>query len=84
VEDLSGAEEAARAGADIIMLDNMTPEQAEVCYRAIKKIDKRIVVEISGGVTPQTAASYATYADIISMGWITHSAPSVQFSLHVI
>jgi nicotinate-nucleotide pyrophosphorylase (carboxylating) len=84
VEDQKGAEEAARSGADIIMLDNMTPGQAEVCYRAIKKIDKRIVVEVSGGVTPHSAASYAAYADIISMGWITHSAPAVQFSLHVI
>lgn len=84
VEDLKGAEEAARAGADIIMLDNMTPEQAEVCYRSIKKIDKRTVVEISGGVTPETAAAYAANADIISMGWITHSAPAMQFSLHVI
>ena len=84
VEDLKGAEEAAKAGADIIMLDNMTPEQVEHCYRAIKKIDKRIVVEVSGGVTPETAANYAMYADIISMGWITHSAPAIQFSLHVI
>lgn len=84
VEDLKGAMEAAKAGADIIMLDNMVPEQAEACYRAIKKEDKRIIVEVSGGVTPDTAVNYAMYADIISMGWITHSAPAVQFSLHII
>jgi len=84
VEDLAQAEEAARAGADIIMLDNMDPDLAQRCYKAIKKIDPRAIVEVSGGVTPETAPLYANCADIISMGWITHSARAVQFSLHVI
>ena len=84
VESLAGATEAATAGADIIMLDNMTPSQAKASYAAIKNIDKRIVVEVSGGITPTNATEYAAFADIISMGWITHSAPAVQFSLHVL
>ncbi|OPY34877.1 MAG: nicotinate-nucleotide pyrophosphorylase [Methanomassiliicoccales archaeon PtaU1.Bin124] len=84
VESLNGAQEAAKAGADIIMLDNMTPSQAKAAYTLIKGIDKRIVVEVSGGITPSNAPEYAAFADIISMGWITHSAPAVQFSLHIV
>ncbi len=84
VETLGGAEEAANAGADIIMLDNMSVPEAERAYRAIKAIDKRIVVEVSGGITPQNVASYARYADVISMGYITHSATAIQFSLHIV
>lgn len=84
VEDLEEAEEAAKAGADIIMLDNMDPDTAGECYKAIKRIDGRIVVEASGGMTPSTAPLYANCADVISIGWITHSARSVQFSLHII
>lgn len=84
VETLGEAEEAANAGADIIMLDNMGVTEAERAYRAIKAIDKRIVVEVSGGITPQNVASYARYADVISMGYITHSAPAIQFSLHIV
>jgi nicotinate-nucleotide pyrophosphorylase (carboxylating) len=84
VEDLAGAQEAATAKADIILLDNMTPTQVRTCYNAIKVIDPRIIVEVSGGITPGTIAQYAPYADVISLGWITHSATAVQFSLHVI
>lgn len=84
VEDLAQAEEAAKAGADIIMLDNMDPEMAGKCYKAIKRIDGRIVVEASGGMTPLTAPLYVNCADVISIGWITHSARAIQFSLHII
>jgi nicotinate-nucleotide pyrophosphorylase (carboxylating) len=84
VEDIAGAKEAANAGADIILLDNMTPAQSKACYDAIKTIDRRIMVEVSGGITPETAPEYAAYADVISLGWITHSATAVHFSLHVI
>lgn len=84
VEDLEGAKEAARAGADIILLDNMTPESVEKCYLAIKSLDKRIVVEVSGGITPESAPEYAGFADVISLGWLTHSPRAVQFSLHIL
>jgi nicotinate-nucleotide pyrophosphorylase (carboxylating) len=80
---LDQAKEAARAGADIIMLDNMSPKDAEESYLAIKEIDPRIVVEVSGGITPQNAAEYARHADVISLGWITHSARAIQYSLSV-
>jgi nicotinate-nucleotide pyrophosphorylase (carboxylating) len=80
---LDQAKEAAMAGADIIMLDNMTPKDAEESYFAIKSIDPRIIVEVSGGITPHNAGEYAKHADVISLGWITHSAKAIQFSLSV-
>jgi nicotinate-nucleotide pyrophosphorylase (carboxylating) len=84
VESLEQAQEAARASADVIMLDNMSPARAKECYIAIKAIDAKIKVEVSGGITPQNAPDYAHYADIISMGALTHSAIAVHFSLHIV
>jgi len=83
VTDLEGAEEAARAGADIILLDNMTPKSALACCRAIKAIDPRIIVEASGGITPETAPEYAASVDVISLGWLTHSARAADLSLDI-
>ncbi len=83
VVSLLGAEEAAAAGADIIMLDNMTPEGAKECSQAIKAIDPRILVEASGGITPVTAPAYAEAVDIISLGWLTHSSRAIDFSLDI-
>ena len=80
---LAQAKEAALAGADIIMLDNMSPKDAEESFKAIKAVDPRIIVEVSGGITPHNAPEYAKHADVISMGWITHSVKAVQFSLTV-
>ena len=84
VIDLDGAEEAARASADNILLDNMAPSLAKQCSRAIKAIDARILVEASGGITPQTAPAYAEAVDIISLGWLTHSSRSINFSLDIV
>jgi nicotinate-nucleotide pyrophosphorylase (carboxylating) len=81
VVSLEGALEAARAGADIILLDNMSPSDAATCSRAIKGIDQRIIVEASGGITPSNATQYAGAVDVISLGWLTHSVRAVDFSL---
>jgi len=83
VESLDAAQDAARAGADIILLDNMSTAKAKECYLAIKAIDERIKVEVSGGITLKNAKSYARYADIISMGALTHSAPALHLSMHI-
>jgi nicotinate-nucleotide pyrophosphorylase (carboxylating) len=83
VVDLEGAKEAAKAGADAILLDNMTPAQARECSQAIKKVDPKILVEASGGITPETAPAYAEAVDIISLGWLTHSSPAIDYSLDV-
>ena len=84
VEDLLTAQEAARARADIIMLDNMSPAEAKRCAAAIKEIDARIVVEASGGITPSNAPDYAAAVDVISLGWLTHSPTAMHFSLDVL
>ena len=73
------AEQAADAGADIIMLDNMSPEQMR---QAIHIINGRAKTEASGGVKLNTVRAIAeTGVDYISVGAITHSARSVDIAL---
>lgn len=74
---------AARWGADVILLDNMDPAESRNCYNSIKEISPDTKVEVSGGIGPEEAPLYANSADRISMGHLTHSAPSLQFSLHI-
>jgi nicotinate-nucleotide pyrophosphorylase (carboxylating) len=81
VETFDDAQKAAEAGAHVIMLDNMTPEQAKMSYYKIKNIDRDILVEISGGITPENIQEYAAYADRISLGYLTHSISAVDFSM---
>lgn len=83
VESIEDSEIAVNAGADIILLDNMSPEDAAKCYRLIKSLNPSICVEVSGTITPETAPLYDACADVISLGWITHSVRSIQFSLDV-
>lgn len=84
VETLEQAAEAAEAGEDIIMLDNMSPEQVGKAYETIKRTDSRIVVEVSGGINPDNVEDYAPFADIISMGWLTHSVEARHYSLNIV
>lgn len=79
VEDLDMVREAVEAGADIIMLDNMTPEQMK---EAIEIIDGRAETECSGNVTKENIARLtALGVDYISSGALTHSAPIMDISL---
>lgn len=81
-EDLAMVEEALAAGADIIMLDNMT---LEVMREAVALVAGRAVLEASGGVTLTTVrAIAATGVDYISVGALTHSAPALDISLDVL
>jgi nicotinate-nucleotide pyrophosphorylase (carboxylating) len=80
-ETIAQAEEAAIAGADAILLDNMTPKQVERAAKIVKKIHSHVTIEVSGGIGPENVASYARYADVISAGYITHSAPAADFSM---
>jgi nicotinate-nucleotide pyrophosphorylase (carboxylating) len=73
--------EAARAGADSVLLDNFAPELARATYKRLKAEFPRVMVEVSGGVTPANVEQYADAADRISLGWLTHSAPAVDFGL---
>jgi len=79
VDRLDQIGEALAAKADVIMLDNMTPAQMR---EAVALIDRRAVVEASGRITAEAApAIAATGVDIISAGWITHSAPILDIGL---
>jgi len=84
VETESDAIKAAELNVDIIMLDNFTPEEARNTTYKIKKINPNILVEISGGITPGNITEYASFADRISLGYLTHSIKSKDFSLEII
>jgi nicotinate-nucleotide pyrophosphorylase (carboxylating) len=84
VENQKDALKAAEAGADIIMLDNMSREDAKASYQRLKELKPDVVVEISGGITPENIEVYAEYTDMISLGYLTHSVKSKDFSLEIV
>lgn len=82
VGNLGELDEALAAGADVVLLDNMTPSQVEVA--AARAHARHILVEVSGGITLATIGDYARAgADLISVGALTHSAPAVDIGLDV-
>ena len=81
VVDVAGAKEAAQEKADIILLDNMEPYKAKSIAEIIRKIHPEATIEISGGINPDNIARYADFADVISLGWLTHSVKAVDFSM---
>lgn len=81
-KNLDEVQEALDARANIIMLDNMTPDEMA---EAVRLINGRAKTEASGNVTlKNVAAIAATGVDFISIGALTHSAPAVDFSLEII
>ena len=79
VETLEQVREAVEAGADIIMLDNMTPE---VMRQAVELIDGRAQTECSGNGTKENVARLVSVGvDYISSGALTHSAPILDISM---
>jgi len=83
VENEKDAIIAASINVDVIMLDNFTPEMGERTAKKLRKINDEILIEISGGVTPNNIAAYASFADRISLGYLTHSIASKDFSLEM-
>ncbi len=75
---------AIESGVDIIMLDNMSPEEAKAAYEQIKDTDPHIMVEISGNINIDNIADYAPFADVVSSGAITHSIKSADISMNII
>ncbi len=74
--------EALKSGADIIMLDNMTPDKIK---KAVKFIDSKAMTEASGGINLDNIGEYAkTGVDYISVGALTHSAKSLDIGLYVL
>ncbi|GAB6170859.1 carboxylating nicotinate-nucleotide diphosphorylase [Paradesulfitobacterium aromaticivorans] len=81
VESLEQVEEALTTRAEVIMLDNMPPKQMA---QAVKLIDGRALTEASGGITFDSLRVVAeTGVDLISLGWLTHSAPVLDISMNI-
>jgi len=79
--------EAAKAGADIIMLDNFSPQQIRKTIALLEKegLRGKILIEASGGVNEQNILEFAaTGVDILSLGEITHSVKALDMSLEVV
>ncbi|KIP98712.1 nicotinate-nucleotide pyrophosphorylase [Agrobacterium tumefaciens] len=79
VDTLDQLREAMDVGTDAVLLDNMTPDQLR---EAVIIVAGRAITEASGGITPTTAAAIAASGvDLLSIGWITHSAPTLDIGL---
>ena len=87
--EVSSAEDAlaaAKAGADIIMLDNFSPKEVE---RAVSRLEEaafsgKVLIEASGGITAENILEFASkQVDIVSLGELTHSAKTLDLSLEI-
>jgi nicotinate-nucleotide pyrophosphorylase (carboxylating) len=82
VEDLEQLAEVLDTDTDRVLLDNMGPE---LLRRAVALFYGRVTTEASGGVTEENVRQLAeTGVDIISVGWITHSAPQLDLALEFV
>ena len=84
VETLDDAIECVENGADIVMLDNMGPDEVGEVIDELERLNIRqnSLIEVSGGITEETILDYANLGvDIISIGALTHSSRSLNFSL---
>ncbi len=81
VDTLEQLREALEEPIDAVLLDNMTPERLA---QAVQLVNGRVLTEASGGVTPESIRAIAdSGVDLISVGWLTHSAPALDLSLEV-
>jgi nicotinate-nucleotide pyrophosphorylase (carboxylating) len=81
VKTISQVKQAIKANADIVLLDNMSPEDVKKC---VDIIQKRMQIEVSGGINYSTLPSYLIKGvDFISVGALTHSVVSVDLSLEI-
>ncbi|ANY85094.1 nicotinate-nucleotide diphosphorylase (carboxylating) (plasmid) [Microvirga ossetica] len=81
VDTLDQLDEVLEVGVDAILLDNMSPDTLS---EAVRRVNKRAITEASGRITAAIApAIAATGVDLISTGWITHSAPILDLGLDV-
>jgi nicotinate-nucleotide pyrophosphorylase (carboxylating) len=87
VETGGDALAAARAGADILLFDNMTPDTVRKTIRELKQagLRDRVTIELSGGITGETIREYArTGADVISLGALTHTVLNFSVTLEIL
>lgn len=86
VETEDDAIRASMFGADIVMLDNMTPDEIEHVLNTLKERRLRddVIIEVSGGIRPDNILDYAKLdVDVISSGFITNSTKSLDLSLNI-
>lgn len=86
VENIGDCLRGAKAGADIVMLDNMTPDQIKQAIYELKNqgLRDRVLVEASGGITFENMDKYAaTGVDVLSMGSLTHSVKALSMKLEL-
>jgi nicotinate-nucleotide pyrophosphorylase (carboxylating) len=61
----------------------MAPGMAGKAAAAIRAINPKTMVEVSGGINPDNILQYAEIADVISLGWLTHSVRAIDYSLEI-
>jgi nicotinate-nucleotide pyrophosphorylase (carboxylating) len=84
VRSLAEMEQALEHGAEAILLDNMSVADVKLAVERCSRLERRIPLESSGGITLDNVRAYAeTGVDFISVGALTHSAPAVDMSLRV-
>ena len=84
VDTLEQLEEILPLAPDAVLLDNMSPETLRRAVAVVRAAPGRVLTEASGGITPETApALAATGVDMLSVGWLTHSAPSLDVALDI-
>lgn len=87
VTDYQGILDAIEFGADIVMLDNFSPQNVYECLNKIESLNlrDRVIIEVSGGVTLENVYDYGkSKPDVISIGSLTHSFQSIDYSLKII
>lgn len=81
VDDPGDAPRAAEAGADVVLLDNMTPAETRT---GVELLPAGVLAEASGGITLDDVPAYArTGVDVVSLGSLTHSAPALDVSFRI-
>jgi nicotinate-nucleotide pyrophosphorylase (carboxylating) len=84
VRSMAELEEALEGGAEAILLDNMTPQQVKACMERIKRENRWIPSEASGGIVLDNIRQFAeTGVDFISVGALTHSARAADISMTI-
>jgi nicotinate-nucleotide pyrophosphorylase (carboxylating) len=84
VTTMEEATDVAAVGVDVILIDNASPEEGARIAAEIRRLAPATEIEASGGITEANAASFASWADVVSIGSLTHSCKSCDFSLEVI
>src|ERR671916_136143 len=85
VKNTEEAIRAANAGADVIMLDNFSPPEAESAVRAIRELGTPVETELSGGINLGNVIDYIkAKPNIISIGYLTHSSAAIDYSLAIV